>query len=549
MLLWLSVTAASVASVSLANDTIPLCPEVRIQPERLPDLNLPRAGHITLFVNGELTVVGGHTSGFLPTATAEYLKDGSWHLIHTVYEHDNGIAAPLSSGDVLIAGGHEKSLGIGQTYVAEKYDPEEHVFEGFGCLDKARCLANATELDSGYVIIAGNHYAHDAIECFDGVKNFTFLKEASHEKCYPYILPIAPDDALIFSPSDTKHRPVSDIWIDRLQGDAFLEPLLATWRPFQLQCFNPSEYSFIGNRETGDYSYLVSAQDETGQLGILKVSGTDFSLLPTACPIPMESQWGEINYLSQIVVDRNAQKGYVIGNDSTGRLYVLCIAYGDADSDHAAPLTLFYTDPIPDISFNQPILTDNGDLVMVGGIIDSNFYPLGCGLLFPFGPQAAMAQSEQTSWKRILVWGIPLLILAGLFLRHRRKMDDPSSTESPEDDPSQAINYNETMRLICQVMEDRKLFLNSELKISDLASILETSPRIISETIKVCRGYSFIQFVNLYRIEYAKRLLRQPGVKVVSVYMESGFSNETSFFRTFKSLTGMTPKEWASQRP
>ena len=57
-------------------DSTTVCPEVRIEVELLPDLNIPRAGHEVFCVNGELTVAGGHTDGFVPTPTAEYLKDG-----------------------------------------------------------------------------------------------------------------------------------------------------------------------------------------------------------------------------------------------------------------------------------------------------------------------------------------------------------------------------------------------------------------------------------------------------------------------------------------
>ena len=80
-----------------------LCPMVRIQPERLPNLNIPRYSHATFLVNGELTVAGGHTSGFIPTPTAEYLKDGEWHVLQMVYIHDDGVCVPMSNGKVLLA--------------------------------------------------------------------------------------------------------------------------------------------------------------------------------------------------------------------------------------------------------------------------------------------------------------------------------------------------------------------------------------------------------------------------------------------------------------
>ena len=79
---------------------------VRLQVERLPDLNVPRAGHQLFYVNGELTVAGGHTDGFVPTPTAEYYKDGKWHLLQTTYTHDFGLSVVLKSGRVLLAGGY-----------------------------------------------------------------------------------------------------------------------------------------------------------------------------------------------------------------------------------------------------------------------------------------------------------------------------------------------------------------------------------------------------------------------------------------------------------
>ena len=52
------------------------CPIVKIEAKRLPDLNIARAGSSLFYANNELVVAGGHTGGFVPTPTAEYLKDG-----------------------------------------------------------------------------------------------------------------------------------------------------------------------------------------------------------------------------------------------------------------------------------------------------------------------------------------------------------------------------------------------------------------------------------------------------------------------------------------
>jgi len=38
-----------------------------------------------------------------------------------------------------------------------------------------------------------------------------------------------------------------------------------------------------------------------------------------------------------------------------------------------------------------------------------------------------------------------------------------------------------------------------------------------------------------------------PDMKITQVYSEVGFANENTFFRAFKSHTGLTPTEWKSR--
>ena len=101
------------------------------------------------------------------------------------------------------------------------------------------------------------------------------------------------------------------------------------------------------------------------------------------------------------------------------------------------------------------------------------------------------------------------------------------------------------MRRINDLMEQEKLYLNPELKLADVASRLATNRNIVSRCINSGCGCSFSQFVNSYRVKHAQELMRfQSKVKISEVWMESGFSNESSFFRTFKAFTGVTPNEW-----
>ena len=60
-----------------------------LQYETLPDLETPRRGHACFATaDGDIVVVGGHTTGFYLTATAERLHDGQWAYITRLFRDD-----------------------------------------------------------------------------------------------------------------------------------------------------------------------------------------------------------------------------------------------------------------------------------------------------------------------------------------------------------------------------------------------------------------------------------------------------------------------------
>ena len=531
--------------VSAQNKQEAACPIVKLEAERLPDLNIPRSGHSIVVVNGEVTVIGGHTANFVPTPTAEYFKDGKWHLVETAFTHDDGFALPLSSGKVLIAGGHSQNMGIGQSFEAELYDPESHTSEGFASLDTKRCLASATELDSGRVIVSGNWHHDDAIEMFDGRRSFLPLKDVTQDRCTPYILRTASDDAIIIGGYGSKGDTISSSVADRLKGEAISIPLMEEWRLLPIIYHTTADVSFIGDDQKGIYAYLLPIEDKDGKLAIARVTNGEFSLLPTVCPIPMSGPEGAILWYTTVLADRRSQKAYLLGmdkayldnSDQPNRLYVLTIDY----AVDLAGITLGYTDPL-DISGEwTPVLTAEGNLMITGGYMNhSNFKPTGKVWLLHLGMQKAEAEINSIPWTWIILILVAGLALAVWFLSWRKHHRAESQDPVPQPTPDSVL-----MQRICELMEKEKPFLNPELKISDVASALGTNRTYLSDCINSQRDSSFTQFVNAYRVEYAKELLRnRRDIKISEVYTLSGFSSENTFFRIFKAHTGKTPSEY-----
>ena len=539
----------SICSLSFAaagTDSLSVCPEVRIDVQRLPDMQVPRQGHSTIYINGETVVIGGHTTGFIPSATAEYFSNGTWHQITTIYNHDSGVYIPLSSGKVMVGGGYETHLGIGQTYVVEVYDPVSHSFNVFnGILSIKRAIAAGAELANGNVVIAGNWYNDDGIELLeDGV--FKLVKPTSLQRTNPYIFPTSDNDAVILSGKDIHGNPLNSAVVDCLKGDPFEVPLLEEWQPLEAFIFT-NDICFMGDKSQGVYAYLMPVKNQSGQIAVVQVVDKDFTILPTASPIPTSSKWGDINYIGPVVVDRHAGKAYLQGHSvESHRFYVLSIDYAHYDGGKGAPITLYYTDPMPELGINLPVLTPEGNLLVAGGITisnGSNFTPTNATYMFMLNSPHAEA-TFPVWW---IVGGCLLFLVSLLVFMRYRKL--PTAQEV-DDSPSKTIlSANEAlMNRITELMENKKPYLNSDLKVSDIATALGISSRNVSDCIKLMNGTSFSQYINGYRVEYIKQLLREkPGVKMTEIYIESGFANETSFFRTFKAFEGMTPKEWISQ--
>ncbi len=105
----------------------------------------------------------------------------------------------------------------------------------------------------------------------------------------------------------------------------------------------------------------------------------------------------------------------------------------------------------------------------------------------------------------------------------------------------------ELEKSLLNLMENEKLYLNSELTIQEVAEKLKTNKQYISEVINKSFRKNFYDFVNDYRLEEFKRLAAQPGsdrMNILGIAFEAGFNSKATFNAVFKKKNGMTPSEY-----
>lgn len=88
------------------------------------------------------------------------------------------------------------------------------------------------------------------------------------------------------------------------------------------------------------------------------------------------------------------------------------------------------------------------------------------------------------------------------------------------------------------------LYYTKERSVNFYASRLCISPKYLSLLVKEATGRSAARWIDYFVISEAKNLLRFSGKNIQQVAYALNFSNQSSFGKYFKHLTGMSPTEF-----
>lgn len=190
---------------------------------------------------------------------------------------------------------------------------------------------------------------------------------------------------------------------------------------------------------------------------------------------------------------------------------------------------------------------------------------------------------EQMRSRIFAITGVGLVILAVmlvvLFLQNRtlrlknrslfernmeimstEKIDFPDDAEQEKKYNSSALSEETRSRIaadIRRVMADEAVFCRKGFSMRELAEHCNSNQRYVSQVLNEDFGKTFTQLLNERRINVARRRLMDfdhyGNLTIEAIVSDLGFKSRSTFSKTFKRLTGLTPSEFqrmaASEKP
>lgn len=104
--------------------------------------------------------------------------------------------------------------------------------------------------------------------------------------------------------------------------------------------------------------------------------------------------------------------------------------------------------------------------------------------------------------------------------------------------------YSEMAGRMRQLMEEQRLYTDSQLTAERVIEMLGTNHTYFSQMMVAEWGMSFSDYLGNLRLAHVESLLSDPQLTISSVAMQCGFADAGYMSKKFKAKYGMTPTEW-----
>lgn len=126
---------------------------------------------------------------------------------------------------------------------------------------------------------------------------------------------------------------------------------------------------------------------------------------------------------------------------------------------------------------------------------------------------------------------------------NKKKFAIFSTTEKYSD--KKISNVSELTQQLIKMMDEEQLFKNPNVKIKDIAFKMGIPSHTLSQLLNDNIGKSFALFINEYRVAEAKDLISKNDLYTLeSIGFDAGFSSKSTFYASFKKVSGQTPAQF-----
>ena len=101
---------------------------------------------------------------------------------------------------------------------------------------------------------------------------------------------------------------------------------------------------------------------------------------------------------------------------------------------------------------------------------------------------------------------------------------------------------------IVEKFRKERIHLNPMLSLRDISMSVNSNDKYVSMTIAENSGMNVSSLINYYRVDEAKKMIvTQPECTIQEVMDASGFNSRTTFYNSFRKVTGMSPSQFMSR--